>query len=163
MCNQLLLCNCRLKEECPMDGKCQTIDAVYDCLVTSPEPPKIYFRSAERKWKKRYYDHKKLFNHKWYSHKTTLSSCVRHLKDTLDVRRQPKSSLVTCATPYTNISKKSLLCLYEKWLLAIQDSKNFQINERSYFANAVMRISTFWKLLKIMAKGNQIFSLKEKF
>ena len=29
-CNQLALCNCRVKEECPIDGKCQTMDAVYD-------------------------------------------------------------------------------------------------------------------------------------
>ena len=37
-CNQLTLCNCREKGECPMDGKCQTMDAVYDCQVTSSEP-----------------------------------------------------------------------------------------------------------------------------
>ena len=35
-CNQLALCNCRVKEGYPMDGKYQTMDAVYDCCVTSP-------------------------------------------------------------------------------------------------------------------------------
>ena len=34
-CNHLPLCNCWEKVECPMDGKCQTMDAVYDCPVTS--------------------------------------------------------------------------------------------------------------------------------
>ena len=48
-CNQLTLCNCLVKEECPMDGKCQTLDAVYDCSVNSPEPRKIYFEFAEAK------------------------------------------------------------------------------------------------------------------
>ena len=37
-----------------MDGKFQTMDAVYDCRVYSPEPRKIYFGSAEGNRKKRY-------------------------------------------------------------------------------------------------------------
>ena len=51
-CNQLTLCCCQVKEEYPLDGKCQTMDAIYDCRVTSPEPRKIYFGLAEGKWKK---------------------------------------------------------------------------------------------------------------
>ena len=37
-----------------MDGKCQTMDAVYDCCVTLLEPQKIYLGLAEKKWKQRY-------------------------------------------------------------------------------------------------------------
>ena len=37
-CNQLTLCKCWLKRECPMNGKCQTMNVVYDCRVTSLEP-----------------------------------------------------------------------------------------------------------------------------
>ena len=33
--NQLTLFNCRVKRECRMDGKCQTMDAVYDCRITA--------------------------------------------------------------------------------------------------------------------------------
>ena len=44
-----------------MDRKCQTMDVVYDCRVTSSEPQKIYFGLAEGKWKQRYYNHKKTF------------------------------------------------------------------------------------------------------
>ena len=61
--NQLVLCNCRVKEECPMDGKCQTMDAVYDCRAVSPEPRKIYFGLAEGKWKKKYYKHITIKSH----------------------------------------------------------------------------------------------------
>ena len=53
-CNQLTSCNWREKGECSMEGKCQTMDAVYDCRVTSSEPRIT----------------------KWYSHETTLSSYV---------------------------------------------------------------------------------------
>ena len=66
LCNQLTLCNCWLKEECPMDGKCQTMDAIYDCHATLPKG----------KWKKMYCNHKKSFNHKRYSHETTFKLCV---------------------------------------------------------------------------------------
>ena len=68
-----------------MDSKYETMDAVYDCRVASSEPQKVYFKLAEQKWKQRYYNHKKSFNHKRYSHETTLSSYVLHLKETLDV------------------------------------------------------------------------------
>ena len=61
-CHQMTLCNCRAKGECLMDGKCQTMDKVYDFRVSSPEPQKIYFELGEGKWKRRYYNHKKSFN-----------------------------------------------------------------------------------------------------
>ena len=50
-CNQLTLCNCRVKGEYLTDGKCETVDVVYHCRVTSPKPQKIYFGLAEGKWK----------------------------------------------------------------------------------------------------------------
>ena len=45
--NQLTLCNC---QKCAMDSKCQTMDAVYDCRVTS-EPQKSYCGLGGVKWK----------------------------------------------------------------------------------------------------------------
>ena len=59
-----------------MDSKCQTMDSIYDCRVTSPEPRKIYFGLAEGKWNKTYYNHKKSFNRKRYSYEATLSGYV---------------------------------------------------------------------------------------
>ena len=56
-CNQMTLCNCRIKEECPKDGKCQNMDAVYDCCVASSESQKIYFGLAEEKGEKKCYNH----------------------------------------------------------------------------------------------------------
>ena len=97
------------------------MDVVYDCRVTSSEPQKIYFGLTEEKWKQRYYNHKKSFNHKRYSHETTLSSYVWHLKETLDVTPNLKWSVVRCATPYL----KSVFCVCMKNLLTIQDNTNF--------------------------------------
>ena len=114
-----------------MDGKCQTMDAVYDCPVTSSEPQKIYFGLAEGRWKQRYYNLKKSFNHKQYSHETTLSSYVWHLKETLDVTRNLKWSVVRRATPYSNISKKCLLCLYEKLVIITYPRQHKLLSKRS--------------------------------
>ena len=78
--NQLTLCNCRVKEECSMNGKCQTMDK-----PRTPELRRIYFGLGEAKWKKMCYNQKKPFKHKQYSHETTLSSYVWHVKNTSDV------------------------------------------------------------------------------
>ena len=130
-CNQLALCNCQVKGECPMDGKCQTMDAVYNCHVTSSGPQKIYFGLAEGKWKQRYYNHKKSFNHKRYSHETTLSSYMWHLKETLDETPSLKLSVVRCATRYSNILKTYLLCLYAKLVIVTYPRQPEVLNKRS--------------------------------
>ena len=83
-----------------MDGKCKTIDAVYNCRVTSPELRKIYFWLAVGEWKKRCYNHKRSFNHKRYLYEKTLSNCMWYLKETLNVTPNLKWSLVRCVTPY---------------------------------------------------------------
>ena len=49
-CNQLTLCNCWVKVECLVEGECQTMDAFYDCHVTSSDLQKIYFGLAEAKF-----------------------------------------------------------------------------------------------------------------
>ena len=116
-CNQLTWCSCREKGECLMDGKCQTMDAVYDCRVTSAGPQKTFFRFAEGKWKQKYHNHKKSCNHKRYSHETTLSSYEWHLKEILDATPNLKWSVVRCATNYSNISKMCLFCLYENLVI----------------------------------------------
>ena len=153
LCNQLALCNCRVKEKCPMNGKCWTMDAVYDCRVTSPEPRKIYFELAEWKWKTRYYNHKRSFNHKRYSNERT--SYVWHLKGTLDETPNLKWSVVRCATPYSNISKKYLFCLYEKLVIITFPRQYELLNKRSeLFCKCRYEKSTFWKTLELMTKGN---------
>ena len=129
-CNQLTLCNCRIKGECPLDRKCQTMDAVYHCRVTSSEPQNIYFGLVEGKWKQRYYHHKKSFHHKQYSPETKLSSYVRHLNETLDVTPNLKWSVVRCATPYSNISKKSILYLHEKLVIITYPRQHELLNKR---------------------------------
>ena len=84
------------KTQRPTEGNCQVNNIIYKCDVTRPLPKKVYLGLAEGEWKSRFYNHKLSFKHKRYSNKTTLSSYI-----------------LRCVPPYSNISKKSLLCLYE--------------------------------------------------
>ena len=54
-------CNCRNKDECPMNGKCQVQNVVYKCTVSATPnfPKRVYLGVAEGDWKQRFYNHKK--------------------------------------------------------------------------------------------------------
>ena len=54
-------CNCKNKEECPMNGKCHVQNVVYKCTVsaTTNFPKRVYLGVAEGDWKQRFYNHKK--------------------------------------------------------------------------------------------------------
>ena len=80
-----------------MGSKFQTMDAVYDCRVTSSEPQKIYFRLAEGKWKQKITI--KSHSNTNDIHMTQHFQGFWHLKETLDVTPNLKWSVVRCATP----------------------------------------------------------------
>ena len=103
------------------DGKCQTMNVVCDCRVTSPEPQIVYFGLEEGKWKKRYYNHK---------NGVASHERVWHLKETLDATPRLKCSVASFATPYSNISKKCLLCLYKKLVIVTYLRQHKQLNKR---------------------------------
>ena len=112
--DQTSKCNCRKKAGCSMERNCQVNDVVYKCDVTRSLAKKVYLGLAEGEWKNRFYNHKLSFKHKTYSNKTTLSSYMRHLKGFSSEIPNLKWSFLRCIPPYSNISKKSLLYLYEK-------------------------------------------------
>ena len=123
--------------------------------VTSSEPQKLYFGLAEGKWKQRYYNHKKSFNRNRYSHETTLSSYVLHLKENLDVTPNLKWSIVMCVTPYPNISKKCLLCLYEKLVIITYPRQHELLNKQSeLFCKCGDENKYLLKNLELVTTGN---------
>ena len=137
------------------------MEALYYCRVTSPEPRKIYFGLAEGKWKNSIITIK---SHSTANDVHMRRHFVRHLNENLDLNPNLKCSVVGSSTPCSNISKKCLLFLYEKLVIITYPRQHELLNkDRSYFVNAVMRISTFWKTLELITKVNQIFSQKENF
>ena len=61
--NQIILpCNCRRKEECPLEGKYRANDVVYKCIAWATGfPSKVYLETAQGEFKKRFYSHNTSF------------------------------------------------------------------------------------------------------
>ena len=68
--------NCRSKSNCPLDGKCLTINIIYEAKVTTKQPTfkdKIYNGTVETDFKDRFNNHMKSFNFQQYENNTDLS------------------------------------------------------------------------------------------
>ena len=70
-------CNCRKKDECPLNGNCVVKDVVYQCQVSAGNTPsKTYIGLSAGLWKERYANHIKSFRHEKYSKDTRLSTYI---------------------------------------------------------------------------------------
>ena len=69
-------CNCRNKNNCPLDRKCLTPIIIYEAQITSNQlnyKQKIYIGTAETDFKHRFNNHTKSFNLEHYENDTELS------------------------------------------------------------------------------------------
>ena len=124
-------CNCRIKEDCPLNNNCLTTNIVYNAKVTTNEDTtgKNYIGVTEGTFKQRFTQHKLSFKNKKYSNSTELSKYIWQLKDNeTDYRVQ--WTIITAAQPYNNISKRCDLCTSEK-LYIINGHNNNPLNKRS--------------------------------
>ena len=69
-------CNCRQKEECPLNGKCLTTAIVYQATVQYDGKISKYIGLTEGNFKTRYRNHVKSFKHIKYKTETELSKLV---------------------------------------------------------------------------------------
>ena len=100
-----------------MDGKCRSEDIIYKCVVTATgHPRKVYLGTAEGNFKQRYYNHKKSFRNWKNANETSLSKCIREMKDKHNINPNLMWCIVKCSRlGYSNISKKCMLCPHEKY------------------------------------------------
>ena len=125
-------CSCRNKSVCPLDGNCQQNDVIYKCIAsTSVNPDKVYLGTAEREFKKRYYDHNKSFRHPSYANETTRSKYVWKIKDKYNEMPSLNWSVVKSVTGYSNILKRYLLCLHGKFEIVNYPNQEELLNKRS--------------------------------
>ena len=74
-------CNCRVKPECPLNGKCKYNNTVYEATVTAEDRSiRNYIGMTEHNFKTRCADHKQSFEKKKYATKTSLSRYLWKLK-----------------------------------------------------------------------------------
>ena len=127
------LCNCRSKEQCPLNNKCLSSSLIYNAQVTTTTnnntTTKNYIGLTEGTFKQRFTQHKLTFRHKKYTNSTELSKYIWHLKDN-SINFNIKWSIISRASPYNNSSKRCDLCLTEK-LMIIKSTSNNLLNKRS--------------------------------
>ena len=98
-------CNCRKKEDCPLEGKCSSKNIFYKCIAsTSGHPDKVYEETAEGDFKKRYYNHISSFINKVQMNKTTLANYVWEQKQRRNITPTLKWYIVKSVPFYSNIT-----------------------------------------------------------
>ena len=124
------MCNCRQKNECPLDGKCLTESIVYEAKVSceTTNVVKTYIGLTEPTFKARWDKHKYTFNHPNAS-STTLSSYFWKCKNG---NKGPKInwSIKAKAHAFSSGGKRCDLCITEKVHILLADPKN-SLNQRS--------------------------------
>ena len=113
------------KQNCPVDGKCQTESVIYEATVTEviSRKKETYTGLTTRRFKDRLYEHN-----------TNMNTRKYRLKDR--------------ATPYNPESKRCRICLKEKWYI-LYKADGATINRRSKIFNSCMHKSNLLSNLKL--------------
>jgi len=112
-------CNCRVPEQCPVNGKCMTEQLIYQAAVTTESnnsPPQTYIGLTETSFKTRYNNHTSSFRHSNKRNSTELSKYIWHLKDQ-DIDFSINWRIMSTAKSFNTNTKRCNLCLLEKFYI----------------------------------------------
>ena len=144
-------CNCRIREDCPVQNQCLTPSIIYraDVYCEANKDHKFYFGVAQTPFKERFQNHNRDFNHKQYISCTELSKYIWSLKDA-GTPYIINWSIVAKVKGSTKINHCPL-CLTEKYHLIEYFNDIQLLNKKSEFINACRHQS---KLLLKSLKSN---------
>ena len=123
-------CNCRKKDQCPLDNNCLSTSVIYKAKVTTDKDDtgKNYIGLTEGTLKQ-YMQHKLSFCHIKYANHTELAKHIWKLKDNNE-NYKISWSIISSASANNNISKWCNLCPTEK-LYIIKADKASNLNKRT--------------------------------
>ena len=107
------MCNCK-KYACPLEGKCQTNNMVYQATVKSETDKQTYIGLTATTFKKRWANHQTSFDHQTHRKNTSLSKYIWQLKDSR-TQFSIEWKIIGRAKPFSPISNICSLCTLEKW------------------------------------------------
>ena len=111
-------CNCRQKNNCPLNGNCLRPSVVYQATVTRNDnnTSETYIGLTETDFKTRHRNHIASFRHAKHKNSTELSKHIWTLKnDNIDYSISWR--VLSSSSPYNSSSKRCNLCLKEKFLI----------------------------------------------
>ena len=121
-------CNCRKKEQCPLEGQCLINNIVYQASVTINTTTETYVGLATN-FKERYRNHTSPFRNHKKQNETELSKYIWTLKN-VNKPFNVKWRILRKCKPYSNISKTCNLCLSEKFFI-ICNKELCSLNKRN--------------------------------
>ena len=131
-------CNCKIKESCPLNGKCLHQCLVCKAEVTTNTTYKEYYVALEGEFKSRYNNHMQSFRHLSHINNTELSKHLWTLKAN-GPDYHLKWSIKLYASQYKCGTRRCDLCLTEKMIIALADLK-----ELNWYQNVAIGTSLFW-------------------
>ena len=113
------ICNCRIKEECPLPGKCQTPALIYQATVEAANKKETYIGLSAPPFKTRYGGHKGSFKHEKRKKETTLSKYIWELKDE-NIPYTLSWKIMARAQPFSQVTGICQLCTREKYFICFK-------------------------------------------
>lgn len=127
--NNRKTCNCRKKDECPLEGACLTTDIIYQATVNTTDTTQTYIGLTATEFKTRWRNHQMSFKHQKRKNETELSKYLWCLKDNQE-DFTIKWRILAKAKPYSNLTKRCNLCTTEKHLI-ISEPHKATLNKRN--------------------------------
>ena len=134
-------CNCRIKESCPLNGKCLHQCMVYKAEVSTNTTYKEYYGASEGEFKSKYNNHTQSFRNISHINDTELSKYLWTLK-TNGTDYHLKWSIKSYASRYKCGTRRCDLCLTEKMIIALADPKVL-LNKRTELISKCRHRSKF--------------------
>ena len=126
-------CNCRNKNECPLNGKCQIDNIVYKATVNSQLGEKAYIGLCSTTFKIRHSNHKSAQNNEEKRDATRLNEHLMELRDQNKTFNIAWEVLAKCKPYNGGLNRKCNLCLSEKVEIALHKHPAALLNSRSEF------------------------------
>lgn len=124
-------CNCRSRQNCPLQNQCLTTNIIYQASVTRADNNGVetYIGLTENSFKTRYSNHMHSFNNPKHRKDTALSEYIWNLKDS-GINYTLKWRIMRRARPYSTISKMCNLCTAEKFFIICKPNLS-SLNKRN--------------------------------
>ena len=133
--DQVHACNCRVRNDCPLQRKCLTPGIVYQAAGTNnkDDVERIYYGLCGTAFKKRYQNHTSSFRHEKNRNEIELSNYIWALKkDKIVPSIKWKILRIVRGKPTSNYCRLSLT---EKFFIINSNGDNQVLNKRSEFLN----------------------------